>query len=190
MRTPVWVGITLIVCAVLVLVVGSVSGLFPNLTETVQIVVVSLVPSMFVSGASLIWLGRKPDEQELRRKQDTFGAIERWNETPFGSFRSRRDTLPLAESPPELGVDIDSCLRHYPSVYANLQKLRTEYKDWKETDSVHRFTTIENGIPTVNTSLVNSYDDDMCRRLVKSHHNLKAQMKSEILDKHYTSLKV
>ena len=189
MRTPVWVGIALFACAAFILLIGGLSGLFPNLADTIRIVIVSLVPTMIVSGASLIWLGRKPDEQELRRKEDIHRAIKRWNETPFGGFRKRTDTLPLAEKAPELAVEIEKCLSHYQSVYANLQKLRQEYHEWKDTDSTGRFSRVENGKTIIDLRLAYAYDDSMCRSLLLSHSQLIEQIKSEILDKHYTSLK-
>jgi len=189
MRTQVLVGLALIVCAPFTLLLGNLSGLIPNLADTIQIVIVSLVPAMIVSGASLIWLGRQPDEQELRRKEDIHGAIKRWNETPFGGFRKKTDTLPLAEKAPELAVEIEKCLTHYQSIYANLQKLRQQYHEWKDTDSTDRFTRVENGKTIIDLRLVNAYDDSMCRRLLLSHSQLIEQIKSEILDKHYTSLK-
>jgi hypothetical protein len=198
MRTPFWVGIVLIVCAPFPLLIGTLSGSFlrnlsepfASLANTIQIVIVSLVPAMLMQGASLVWLGLKPDEQELKRKEDVFQAIKRWSETRFGGFRDKNDTLPLAEKAPELATEIDKCLSHYPSIYADLQKLRHEYREWKDTQTAERFTRVEKGKTIIDLRLVNSYDNDMCRRLLQSHHQLMRQIQSEILDKHYTTLKL
>ena len=121
MRIATIVGIALIVCAPFALLIGNLLGLITNLTDTIQIVIVSLVPAMIVSGASLIWLARKPDEQELRRREDIHGAIKKWLE-------SKQDVYPLVVKPPELTVEIENCLsRKYRSIWADIQELRRKH---------------------------------------------------------------
>jgi len=190
MRAAAVVGIALIVCAPFALLIGNRLGLIMNLVDTIQIVIVSLVPAMIVSGASLIWLGQKPDEQELRRKEDIHGAIKKWVELPTAQFLDKQGTLPLAETSPELGEEIEECLSHeYESIHADLRKLRQEYHEWKNDNSFERFTTVKDGKTIVNVTLADSYDREMTRKLLSLHSQVVGQINSEIIQKHFTRLK-
>lgn len=191
MRAEVWAGVGVWACIPFTLVVASFMRVLPNLTETIGQVIIAVIPAMIVGGASLIWFGRKPDEQELSRKRDIHAAIKKWVELPTVKFRDRRDVLPLAEEPPELAVEIEQCLnRKYQStIYASLQKFRQEYHEWKDTDSSVRFTKVENGKTIIDYRNVLRYDDSTCRNLLSLHDQLGKQIKSEIVDKHSTRLK-
>jgi len=125
------------------------------------------------------------------RKEAIWKAIKKWVELPLPiRFHSQKDMLPLAEKPPELADEVEKCLkRKYPSIWANLQKLRQEYYGWKNENVAERFTKYEGDRAIINITYVNQYNRSKCDHLLQLHCQLAKQIKSEILDKHYTRLK-
>ena len=151
------------------------------------IIVIPIIVSSLITGAAFLL---QSSEADYRRKKDIWEAIRKWVELPITRFRNQQDTLPLAEKPPELAYEVEKCLkRKYPSIWANLKKLRQEYSDWKNEQTTDRFTTFENGRTIVNISLAHSYDDRMCRKLLEWHARLKETIESEVLSKHCAKLK-
>jgi hypothetical protein len=129
-------------------------------------------------------------EVDRDRQKSIWTAIKSWVELPITRFRSKQDTLPLAEKPPELAVEIEECLsRYYPAIYASLQNLRQKVSEWKNEDVSARFTKDINGVPTVNADYVHQYNESMCDLLMRAHTQLAEQIKSEILDRHHSRLK-
>jgi hypothetical protein len=123
-------------------------------------------------------------------KEEVWNAFQKWAQLPIVRFREQEDTLPLAEKPPELAFEIEECLKsNYSRIWNDLQKLRQRYHAWKSENVSERFTESVNGVPTVHLDYILSYNRSMCERLLRSHTQLAAQIKSEILDKHYTRLK-
>jgi hypothetical protein len=190
-RTEVYMGIfVLVICTPTILVIAFLAGVLPDLNATIGQIIISVVPAMIVGGASLIWFGRKPDAQELSRKQDIHGAIKKWVELPVAAFDYKSGTLPLAEKPPELAAEIEECLsRKYPSIHTNLQKFRQDYREWQDTESSSKFTTVEDGRTVINIDYVRAYDNEMAWKLTRAHGQLAEQFNSEIVDKHFTRLK-
>jgi hypothetical protein len=103
MRTEVCLGIALSVGAPVVLAISYSLGVIPNLTTTIEQIIILTVTAMLASGASLIWTGRKPDEQANLRREEIWKAIGEWVELPSTGFRGQPDPLPLAENPPKIG---------------------------------------------------------------------------------------
>jgi hypothetical protein len=133
---------------------------------------------------------QEPKEQDTDRKKDIWNAIKKWVDLPITRFRDKQDTLPLAEKPPELADEIEECFRkNYQSIYANLEKLRQEYLEWKNTDSSKKFTTYEDGKPVINFTYTQKWDDLKARDLTRLHSQLVEQIKSEILAKYHSRLK-
>jgi hypothetical protein len=123
------------------------------------------------------------------RKESIWRAIKKWVELPINRFRDKQDTLPLAEKPPELAVEIEECLsRYYPSIWQNVTKLRQEYHEWKDTDSTSKFTKVVEGQTIINLTYAQAYDEEKKRGLVRAHNQLAEQIKSEILDKYHDRL--
>jgi hypothetical protein len=190
MRTDLSVGIALIIGAPVAFAVSYYFGVILNLTSAIETIVIAIIAAMLGSGGALIWNARKPNEQDSRRKEDIWRAIKLWVELPITRFRDKQDTLPLAEKPPELAVEIEKCLsQKYPSVYACLQKLRQEYHDWKNTDSSARFMKVVEGRTIINLDDVIKWDEFKQRELMRLHSQLVEQIKSEILAKHHIRLK-
>jgi hypothetical protein len=190
MRTEVWAGVAVWACIPLALVAAFFTRMLPNLTEAIGQVIIAVIPAMIVGGASLIWFGRKPDTQELSRKQDIHNAIKKWIEIPVAEFEDKSGVLPLAEKPPELAAEIEKCLKQkYQSIYTNLQKLRQDHHEWKDTESYSRFSRVEDGRTIISIDLVRDYDKGMAWKLRRAHSRLAEQIKSEIVEKHFTRFK-
>jgi hypothetical protein len=68
MRTQVWLGLVIIAGAP-VLTISYAIGVIANLTSAVETIIVTTVGIMLVSGLSLLWNARKPDEQANQRKR-------------------------------------------------------------------------------------------------------------------------
>jgi hypothetical protein len=121
-------------------------AVIPNLTATIEQIIVLAATAMLASGASLIWTGRRPDEQSNFGRDAIWNAIKTWVELPITRFHDKQDVLLLAEKPPRLAMEIGECLsRSYPSLWSTLQKLRQEYREWKDTDSSAKFTKFVEG---------------------------------------------
>ena len=117
-------------------------------------------------------------------------AIKKWVELPVTKFHNKQDTLPLAEKPPELAAGIEELLtRLYPSIHANLQKLRQEYSAWKNEDDSAKFTNRVDGVANMSSNDVHGYNDSVRKRLLRLHSQIAEQIKHEILDKHHNRLK-
>ena len=117
-------------------------------------------------------------------------AIKRWVELPVTKFHNKHDTLPLAEKPPELAGGIEELLtRFYPSIYANLQKLRQEYSAWKNENVSAKFTNRVKEVATMSSDDVHDYNDSVRKRLLRLHSQIAEQIKHDILDKHHNRLK-
>jgi len=150
-------------------------------------IVIPIIVSSLITGAAFLL---RSSEADYRRKRDIWEAIRKWVELPDTPFRGQRDTLPLAEKPPELADGVEGCLkRKYPSIWADLQKLRQEYSEYKMTNVSAKFTKDVNGRDIVNLEGVKAYDRSMCSSLKQLHDQLREHIKSEILDKHDTELK-
>jgi len=190
MRTQVLVGVVSIICAPILLLVSHRLGAISDLHSASEAIIITIVAIMFTGGASLFWNGLKSDEQDNLRREAIWKAIKEWIELPIARFRDKQDTLPLAEKPPELAVEIEECLsQNYPSVYACLQRLRQEYHDWKDTDSSAKFRKVVEGRTIINLDYVIKWDEFKQRELMRLHSQLVEQIKSEILAKHHTRLK-
>lgn len=123
-------------------------------------------------------------------KEAIWNAIKVWVELPIIRFRDKKDTLPLAEKPPELADAIEECLkRGYSSIWDNRQRLRQEYLGWKNTNVSARFTTFEKGQPIVWIDAKRDYNEKTRHQLMRLHSQLAEQIKSEILAKYHTQLK-
>jgi gas vesicle protein len=134
--------------------------------------------------------GKELSEQELRRREDIYDAIEEWVDLPITQFRDQQDTLPLAEKPPKSAEEIEKCLkRNYSSLWSDLQKLRQEYCEWRNTDIAKKFTKVIEGVSTVNSDVVQDYKESESKRLRLLHNHLTEQIKSEILAKRRAGLK-
>lgn len=129
-------------------------------------------------------------QQADLRKKEVWNAFQKWVQVPIVRFRDQQDMLPLAEKPPDLAFELEECLkRNYPSVWADLQKLRQQYHAWKNENVSDRFTRTVNGVTTVYIDAVRDYNERMLDRLLRLHSQLAEGIKSEILDKHHTRLK-
>jgi hypothetical protein len=188
-RTSVWVGIALIACAPFTLLIGNLLGLLPNLAGTIQIIIISLVPTMIVSGGSLIWLGRKPDEQELSRKRDIHAAIKEWVE----SSPNVANPYPLAARPPELGVEIENCLsKKYPSIWGDVQKLRGKRSELLLIESgsfPDEFWENVNGREILHMDAIEGRKLSIRDQLVTMERQVREQIGREIVERHFTELK-
>lgn len=170
--------------------IGVATWVFSDVPYLWRIVI--FVVAIVILGATALWSRTQETENEQvdLRKKAVWDAIKKWVEMPITRFRDQEDTLPLAEKPPELAVEIEECLkRKYPSIWGNLQKLKQEYHGWKNEHVSDRFTENINGVPTIHIDMVHWYNESTCRRLVELHHQLAEQIKSEILEKYHTRLK-
>jgi hypothetical protein len=190
MRTEGYVGFALVAAAPFVLVVFYYLGVISNLTAAFETVIIAVVPSMIAAGSVLLWSARKPSEQNNLRKQAIWEAIKLWVELPITRFRDKQDVLPVAEKPPELADEVEGCLkRKYRSIWDNLQAFRSEYHEWKNTDSSEQFIKYEKGHAVLNYDDLLDWDDFKAGELTRLHSQLAEQIKSEILAKHHTRLK-
>jgi len=185
-----WLGISLIVLAPVIPIASYCLGVITNLSSLVENILGAIVVGMFTTGCAFLYYGPRANEQEILRKERVWKAIQAWVALPITDFRHQQDTLPLAEKPPELADEVHECLRKkYPAIWTNLQKLRQEYREWKNEHVSDRFTERINGVPTIHINMVHSYNESICRRLKELHDQLKERIKSDILAKDHTRLK-
>jgi len=174
---------------ILVAYFGLINGPLASLTPEQKVwVFVPIIASIVV--VFVVLRIATPDEQRDLRKERVWNAIKKWAELPVMRFEDKSHTLPLAEKPPELATAIEECLsRKYPSIYGNLQKLRQDYHEWKNTESSSKLARVENGRTVINLDYVISYDKQRAWELARAHGQLAELIKSEILDKDHTRLK-
>ena len=192
MRTQVWLGFVIIVAAPILLAISYVSGMIVNLTSAIEGIVVLIFGAMLVSGSSLIWNGRKPDAHTNQRKRDIWEAIKEWVELPSTGFRGQPDPLPLAEKPPKLALEIEDCLnRNYPSIWANMREFKRVHADLVaiRKNPPEEFWEKIDGRMTLHYHLLLARENSIHHQLAQMQRELIRQLKSEILEKHYTRLK-
>jgi hypothetical protein len=195
MRTQVWLGLAIIAGAPALLAISYALGVIANLTSAVETVIITTVGVMFVSGFSLLWNARKPEEQGNQRKNDIWEAIAEWIEPPPNPFQIRgaEESLFLGEKVPRLVKEIDDCLsKHYPTIWADMQEFRRKYgqlMDMKAGKIPDEFWENIDGRMTLHYNLFLAREDSMHRQLVQIQKELTQQLKSKILEKHYTRLK-
>jgi hypothetical protein len=191
MRTQVWLGFAIVAAAPVLLAISYISGMIVNLTSAVEGVIVVIVAAMLISGCSLIWNGRKPDEQANQRKEDIWKAIKEWVELPSTGFGGQPDPLPLAEKPPNLAVEIEDCLnRNYPSIWANMREFRRVHAELVAIrKNPQEFWEKIDGRMTLHYGLLLARENSIHHQLAQMQRELIQQLKSEILEKHYTRLK-
>jgi len=174
MRAQVCGGIVLIIIALLALLIRNFLGLFPNMTETIRIILIALIPAMITSGGSLVWLGRKPDEQEVTRKRDIHAAIKTWVES------SQKALAPysLAAKAPELSLEVENCLsKKYPPIWSGVLELRHKRDEFLKL------------APNDLSGAVNGRKLAMQHDIEAMQGQLVQRINSEILEKHFTRLK-
>jgi len=180
-----WLGITLIVLAPVIPVAFYCLGVITNLSSLVENILGAIVVGMFTTGCAFLYYGPRANEQEILRKERVWKVIQEWVALP-----ATQDILPLAEKPPTLADEIHECLRKkYPSIWANLQKLRQEYSEWKNIDHSERFRKTIGDTEFVNLNARNAYEKSERSRLKVLHSQLVEQIKSDILAKDHVRLK-
>jgi hypothetical protein len=172
MRNQVWLGFALIIATPFLVIICYKAGLIVNVVSVTEGIIATITATMIIGGISLIWKGRKPNDQ---RKKEIWYAIKEWVESQtqvgFGVNRGPRDFLLKTEAP-HLAAEIDACLvKHYATVWSTLQEFRAKY-------SMSTRSVTSNGIAI-----------DTIGGLTGLNARLITELKSEILDKHYTRLK-
>lgn len=155
-------------------------GRYLVLNQIIPILVIGygLIPVAFI----LSWPTNAPKQpkgemlsQVEERKKDVWYAIKEWVESPiqvgFGLNRGQEDFL-LATEPPTLAAEVDTCLKHYPTVWNTLQEFRT-------------ICVTPIGSVTPNGMAI----ENAMRGVTRLNMKLIQEIRSEILDKHYTQLK-
>lgn len=140
-----------------------------NLSELTSTVVGVVVGSLLAS-AVMLW---RSSDQANRKKEDVWNAIKEWVKpalTPDGSTTELRFELPLASDSKKQRGEIETCLeKNYHELYESLQTFRRQYAGDIEGAGRFSFTWY-------------------CT-LIVPHDLLVKKFESEILDKHFSSLK-
>jgi hypothetical protein len=171
-------GLIVIIGAPVVLLVCYYLGFVSNLSVASEKIIIGIVTAMIVGGVSLIWRGQEADEKDNRRREDIWKAIGEWVSQPSYDYSpgvGRVYEFPLAREPPNLSVEIEDCLRkNYSSIWNDIEELRRKY-------AARQAPGAKVGM---GTAIKDALDG-----LVGLESRIRQELKSEILDKHYTQLK-